>query len=68
MHLSTLPLFSKVHLLDNEGNYTCTLLGDGVKNPQCVYQTVIPHDTWYAAEIIEGVKYVFFGANKICLH
>ena len=52
----------KVHLLDNEGNYTCTLLGDGVKNPQCVYQTVIPHDTWYAAEIIEGVKYVFFGA------
>jgi predicted cupin superfamily sugar epimerase len=27
-----------------------------------VYQTVIPHDTWYAAEIIEGAKYVFFGA------
>ncbi|VDI12290.1 Hypothetical predicted protein [Mytilus galloprovincialis] len=52
----------KVHLIDKDGNHTCTMLGDGVKNPECVYQSIIPHDTWYSAELTEGSKYVLFGA------
>ena len=51
-----------MHLLDKDGNHTYTLLGDGVKNTKCVYQAIIPHDTWYAAEILDDAKYVFFGA------
>ncbi|KAK6194838.1 hypothetical protein SNE40_000380 [Patella caerulea] len=54
----------KVHLLDDKGNHSHVLLGDVLKNDSYVYQVLIPHDMWYAAEIVEG-DYLLFSAVVI---
>ncbi|KAK3088636.1 hypothetical protein FSP39_021640 [Pinctada imbricata] len=55
----------KLYLLDNEGNLTHKILGDALKDADHVYQVLVPHDTWYAAELLDDVKYVLFSAVVI---
>ncbi|XP_064613467.1 uncharacterized protein LOC135477227 [Liolophura sinensis] len=52
----------KIHLIDKDGNHSSHLLGDTLKNPECRYYVAVPHDTWYAAEIIENAPYVLYSA------
>lgn len=53
---------TQVHLIDKDGNHSSHLLGDTLKYPECRYYVAVPHDTWYAAEIMEGAPYVLYSA------
>ncbi|ESP00913.1 hypothetical protein LOTGIDRAFT_205189 [Lottia gigantea] len=51
----------KVHFIGKDGRHEFQILGDVLKNNAAQYQVVIPHDVWYAAEVIEG-EHVLFSA------
>ena len=49
-------------MLKDDGAHICHVLGDVVKYADCVGQVVVPHDTWYSAELMEGEKYSLYSA------
>ena len=51
--------------MDKEGNLTHKILGDALKDKDFVYEVLVPHDTWYAAELMDDVSYVLFSAVVI---
>ena len=49
-------------MLRDDGAHICHVLGDVVKYADCVGQVVVPHDTWYSAELMEGEEYALYSA------
>lgn len=52
---------AQIHMINGEGTYSAALIGqpnaDGIN-----FQAIIPRDTWFAAEIIEG-DYILVGCT-----
>ncbi|XP_071096901.1 uncharacterized protein [Haliotis cracherodii] len=53
---------AKVHFLDKDGKHSSVLLGDVLKNPECAYQVLVPHEMWYACELVDR-EYVLYSAT-----
>ncbi|KAL4219049.1 hypothetical protein ACF0H5_021632 [Mactra antiquata] len=52
----------KIHMIDEDGKHTSYILGDVVSNTDCIAQIVVPHDTWYAAELLPQSSYSLYSA------
>ncbi|XP_053380350.1 uncharacterized protein LOC123562790 [Mercenaria mercenaria] len=52
----------QIHMIKEDGTHTCHVLGDVLKHEDCVAQVVVPHDTWYAAELLPDAKYSLYSA------
>lgn len=50
----------KLHFIDKDGKYFVALLGDTVKDNNCIYQVVIEAHTWMAGEVMEDGDYTLF--------
>ena len=51
-------------MIHKDGSYERQRLGDLTKDNKfdCICQIVIPHDTWYSAELEIGAPYCLFSA------
>lgn len=49
-------------MLKDSGELTSVTLGDVVSNKDCVGQVVVPHDTWYSAELVQDAEYSLYSA------
>ncbi|WAR31458.1 hypothetical protein MAR_034000 [Mya arenaria] len=54
-----------IHLLSDSGELTTTTLGDVTRNEDCACQAVVPHDTWYSAELAPDAQYSLYSAVVI---
>lgn len=52
----------QIHMIKDNGELSTVTLGDVVRHVDCVGQVVVPHDTWYAAELEEGSQYSLYSA------
>lgn len=52
----------QIHMIHQDGTYSCHVLGDVVKHSDCVAQVVVPHDTWYASELTPNAEYCLYSA------
>ncbi|KAJ8300796.1 hypothetical protein KUTeg_022315 [Tegillarca granosa] len=50
----------KLHFIDKDGKYFVKLLGDTVKNNNCIYQVIIEAHTWMAGEVVEDGDYTLW--------
>ena len=49
-------------MIKDDGTHTCHVLGDVMKHAECVAQIVVPHDTWYSAELYPDAKFSLYSA------
>ncbi|KAH3794401.1 uncharacterized protein LOC127837548 isoform X2 [Dreissena polymorpha] len=52
----------KVRILTDGGTLSSVTLGDVVRNEDCMGQAIVPHDTWYCAELQGGAAYALYSA------
>ncbi|XP_052252682.1 uncharacterized protein LOC127859364 isoform X2 [Dreissena polymorpha] len=52
----------KVRMLTDGGTLSSVTLGDVVRHEDCMGQSIVPHDTWYCAELQEGAAYALYSA------
>ncbi|KAH3794120.1 uncharacterized protein LOC127836878 isoform X2 [Dreissena polymorpha] len=52
----------KVRMLTDGGTLSSVTLGDVVRHEDCMGQAIVPHDTWYCAELQEGAAYALYSA------
>ncbi|KAJ8300372.1 hypothetical protein KUTeg_021891 [Tegillarca granosa] len=50
----------QLHFIDKDGKYFVKLLGDTVKNNNCIYQVIIEAHTWMAGEVVEDGDYTLW--------
>ena len=55
----------QIHILKDSGELKSVTLGDVVRNEDCVAQVVVPHDTWYSAELVQDAPYSLYSAVVI---
>ena len=49
-------------MLTDGGTLSSVTLGDVVRHEDCMGQAIVPHDTWYCAELQEGAAYALYSA------
>jgi len=58
-------------MISSTGVLTCVTLGDVTRHEECAAQVVVPHDTWYSAELVEDAEYALYSAvvmpGMVCL-
>ncbi|KAH3794147.1 uncharacterized protein LOC127836879 [Dreissena polymorpha] len=52
----------KVRMLTDGGKLSSVTLGDVVRHEDCMGQAIVPHETWYCAELQEGAAYALYSA------
>ncbi|KAL3870573.1 hypothetical protein ACJMK2_038624 [Sinanodonta woodiana] len=52
----------RINMIQKDGSLVSHTLGNVLLDPSCVYQVIVPHDTWYSAELVDMKPYCLYSA------